>query len=455
MTSARCRTAGFLAACGTWLAILLPLSTPAEESRRLTLTDCLALARENNPVVSQAQERIRELVADHEAARSSAFPRLALTSYYQRLDPDRLPPGGFIPSGQQLFVEEGLVSLSAKQIVFRGGRTYCGARAAALGAEAQREELVRAADEIAYMVTEAFFRLLEAKENLRVAEEARQQRQAFAAVAEAFFRAGKVTRLDSLRARSLVADAEQAELEAGNAITLGRVILASAVGLRDEAAVDVLDVRGELPQELPPGPDIGSLWRVALRANPEIKKLDSSLAQSQSLIKAARGGYFPEVSLLGAVGLRHQDVAGTRGEWLIGAFLDFPIFEGGLTSAQVAKASSQRRQLLELKRARLDGLRADLAAAWRDQENARRGAAAARQTVATNAEAYASAEALYRAGKAIALDVLQAQAELTASRFSLVRYQVSYALAQARIRQIVHAAGADPSTAMPTGSQAE
>jgi outer membrane protein len=244
-------------------------------------------------------------------------------------------------------------------------------------------------------------------------------------------------------------------VEAGNAITLGRVILASAVGLRDEAAVDVLDVRGELPQELPPGPDIGSLWRVALRANPEIKKLDSSLAQSQSLIKAARGGYFPEVSLLGAVGLRHQDVAGTRGEWLIGAFLDFPIFEGGLTSAQVAKASSQRRQLLELKRARLDGLRADLAAAWRDQENARRGAAAARQTVATNAEAYASAEALYRAGKAIALDVLQAQAELTASRFSLVRYQVSYALAQARIRQIVHAAGADPSTAMLTGSQAE
>ncbi len=428
--------------------------TPEGDLQSLSLAQCLAVARENNPVGIQARERIRELVADYEVARSSFFPRIALTSYYQRLDPDRLPPGGFTPSGQRLFDAEALGTVSARQVLFRGGRTYYGTQAASLGAEAQREELTRTADETVYAVTAAFFRLLEAKENLRVAQEARQQRRAFAAVAEAFFRAGKVTRLDSLRASSLVADADQAELEAGNAIALGRVILATAVGLRNEATMGALDVRGELPQDLSPSPDLGSLWEVALRASPEIKKLDINLAQSQALIKAARGGYFPEVSLQGSAGLRHQDIAGTRGEWLIGAFLEFPVFEGGLTRAQVAKASSQRLQLLEQKRARLSSIQADLATAWRDQENARRGTATARQTVATNAEAYASAEALYRAGKAIALDVLQAQADLTASRFSLVRYQVSQVLAQARISQIVHGADAGPSTAMPTGSQA-
>jgi outer membrane protein TolC len=428
---------------------------PEGDQQALTLADCLALARENNPVVSQAQARIRELVADYEATRSSFFPRVALAAYYQRLDVNRLPPGGFTPSGQRLFDEEALGTVSARQALFKGGRTYYGTQAATLGADAQRQELTRTEDEIAYAVTAAFFRLLEAKESLRVAEEAQHERQAFAAVAEAFFQAGKVTRLDSLRARSLVADADQAELEAGNAITLGRVILATAVGLRNEAMVDGLDVQGELPHDLPPASDLGSLWQVALRASPEIKKLELNLAQSQALIEAARGGYFPEVSLQGSVGLRHQNIAGTRGEWLMGAFLDFPIFEGGLTRAQVAKASSQRLQLLEQKRARLSNIKADLATAWRDQENARRGAATARQTVATNAEAYASAEALYRAGKAIALDVLQTQADLTAARFSLVRYQVSYVLAQARLSQIVHGADADPSTATPTGSQAK
>jgi outer membrane protein len=312
---------------------------------------------------------------------------------------------------------------------------------------------VKTEDEITFTVTSAFYRLLEARENLRVAAEARQQRQAFAAVAEGFFRAGKVTRLDSLRASALVAEAEQTELEAENAATLGRVILGAAIGVRDEAIPVHLDVRGELPQDLAPGADLSSLWQLALRASPELKRMELDLAQSEELVAAARGGYFPEVSLLGSAGLRRQDVAGTHGEWLVGAFLDFPLFEGGITAAQVAKASSRHLQLLELKRARLDAIKADLATAWRDQENARHGGAAARQTVATNAEAYTSATALYRAGKAIALDVLQAQTDLTSSRFGLVRHQVAYVLAQARISEITHKAEADPSSATPTGSQ--
>jgi outer membrane protein TolC len=126
-----------------------------------------------------------------------------------------------------------------------------------------------------------------------------------------------------------------------------------------------------------------------------------------------------------------------------------------LTKAQVAKASSQHLQLEDQKRARLNALRADLATAWQNQENARRGTTTATQTVETNSEAYASAEALYRAGKAIALDVLAAQTDLTTSRFSLVRYQVNYVLTQARIRQLVHGRADGPSAPSLMGSQAK
>ena len=122
--------------------------------------------------------------------------------------------------------------------------------------------------------------------------------------------------------------------------------------------------------------------------------------------------------------------------------MEYPFFEGGLTKAQVAKASSQYQQLLEKKRDRLDGLKVDLTSAWKDQENARHGVVTTKQTVATNEEAYASAQALYRYGKAIGLDVLQAQVDLTGSRFQLIRYAVAYEIGQARIKQIV---GGEPS----------
>ena len=174
------------------------------------------------------------------------------------------------------------------------------------------------------------------------------------------------------------------------------------------------------------------------------------IAQSQTLVKAARGNYFPEVSLQAGSDVRHRDLGGTKPEWIAGVFMEYPFFEGGLTKAQVAKASSQSRQLLEKKRDRLNGLKVDLTSAWKDQENARQGVVTTRQTVATNEEAYASAQALYRHGKAIGLDVLQAQVDLTSSRFTYIKYAVAFEIGRARIKQII--GSEKPASYQPTKS---
>jgi outer membrane protein len=190
-----------------------------------------------------------------------------------------------------------------------------------------------------------------------------------------------------------------------------------------------------------------------VKTNPEIKKLDLDIAQSQTLIKAARGSYFPEVSLQAGSDVRHRDRGATKPEWIAGVFMEYPFFEGGLTKAQVAKAASQYRQLLEKKRDRLNGIKVDLTTAWKDQENARQGVATTKQTVATNQEAYASSQALYRVGKAIGLDVLQAQVDLTGSRFQLIRYAVAYEIGQARIKQITGAGPYESAQQSATGGR--
>lgn len=290
-------------------------------------------------------------------------------------------------------------------------------------------------------MTQAFYQLIEAKENLKVAQEALQQRQEFAKLTEAFNRAGKVTNLDYVRAQSQVSEAEQAQVEARNAVRLAKEILARTLGLKEQGQVDI---KGRLPQEFTAAGKLNSLWQEVLKNNPEIKKLDLDIAQSQTLIKAARGSYFPEVSLQTGSDVRHRDLGGTKPEWIAGVFMEYPFFEGGLTRAQVAKVSSQYQQLLEKKRDRLNGLKVDLTTAWKDQENARQGVATTRQTVATNQEAYDSARALYRVGKAIGLDVLQSQVDLTGSRFQLIRYAVAYEIGKARIQQIKGAGPYEP-----------
>ncbi|MCZ7383301.1 MAG: TolC family protein [Candidatus Methanoperedens sp.] len=62
--------------------------------RALSLDDCLALARQYNPVLAASREKVQELVSDYQAARSKFFPRLVLLSYYDRQPPNRFPPSG-------------------------------------------------------------------------------------------------------------------------------------------------------------------------------------------------------------------------------------------------------------------------------------------------------------------------------------------------------------------------
>ncbi len=390
----------------------------APNYQALSLEDCLVLARQYNPVLAASREKIQELVADYQAARSKFFPRLVLTSYYDRQPPNRFPPAGN-PGPFDLFKREGYTGVLGKQLIFDGLKTYYNTQAAKTGTQAQKQEVQRTADELAFTVTQAFYQLIEAKENLKVAQEALGQRQEFSKLTEAFYQAGKVTNLDYVRAQSQVSEAEQAVVEAQNGVRLAKEILGRTLGLKEQVQVDI---KGKLPQALTAAGDLNSLWQEVLKNNPEIKKLDLDIAQSQSLIKVARGGFFPEVSLQAGSDVRHRDLGGSKPEWIGGVFMEYPFFEGGLTKAQVAKASSQSRQLLEKKRDRLNGLKVDLTSAWKDQENARQGVVTTRQTVATNEEAYASAQALYRHGKAIGLDVLQAQVDLTSSRFHL--YQI-------------------------------
>jgi outer membrane protein TolC len=406
-----------------------------KDYQNLSLEDCQAIARQQNPVLAASREKIRELVADYQAARSEFFPRLVLTSYYDRQPPNRFPPGGNL-TGNELFKRENTTAVLGKQIIFNGLKTYYNTQAAKTGTQAQKQEVQRTADELAFTVTQAFNQLIEAKENLKVAQEALRQRQEFGKLTGAFYRAGKATNLDYVRAQSQVSEAEQAVVEAQNAVRLAKEILPRTMGLKEGVQVDI---RGQLPRDFVAAGEINSLWREALQTNPEIKKLDFDIAQSQTLIKAARGSYFPEVSLQAGSDVRHRDLGGTKPEWIAGVFMEYPFFEGGLTRAKVAKASSEYQQLLEKKRDRLDGLKVDLTTAWKDQENARNGVVTTKQTVATNEEAYASAQALYRVGKAIGLDVLQAQVDLTGSRFQLIRYALAYEIARARIKEIVGA----------------
>ena len=411
----------------------LAWSQQKDKVKILTLKECLDFALKYNPTISLNRERIQEMIQDYNIARSGLFPTLSLRAYANWVDPGRLSPGGGATT-TTLFGQENLGLLTARQNIFDGLKTYYGMKGAKIGEESQREALRGTKEEVLSQVYQAYYRLLEAKETLGVAQESKKQREGFRDMAEALLKAGKVTKLDFLRSDSQVIDAEQTIVQARNNIILAKKILKKTMGLRDEEEIDI-------PEETPkisPGPlDELALWEEVKEKNSDLRKINLDIERAKANISFAKADYFPVISFQASYGYRNRDVGGTADEYSYGIFLDYAIFSGGLTRASVAKAKSVSFQLEDSKKVLLDQLRVDLNTTLSQIHDALKGMESAKSAIAVNQEAYDATMAMYQAGKVTSLDVLTSQISLINSKASYVNYYANYQTALAQLRKII------------------
>ncbi len=402
------------------------------EVRTLTLKECLDFALKNNPTISLNREKIQELIQDYNIVRSNLFPAISLSAYANWLDPGRLSPGG-VATTAVLFGQENLGLAKVKQTLFDGFKTYYDMKGAKIGREAQEEAVRGTRQEVLSQVYQAYYRLLEAKETLGVADESKKQREGFRNMAEELLKAGKVTKLDFLRSDAQVIDANQTIVQAQNNIILAKRILKKTMGLRDEQEIDIT---GETPEISTEPLDELAVWEKVKEKNFDLRRINLDLERAKTNISSARADYFPVISFQASYGYRSRDVGGTADEYTYGFFLEYPIFSGGLTRAKVAKAESSYLQLQDSRKTLLDQLKVDLNTALSQIRDALKGMESAKSSIEVNQEGYNATMAMYQAGKLTSLDVLTAQIALINSKASYVRYLADYQTALAQLRKI-------------------
>lgn len=414
-------------AAALWLA--LAACSPPLPAAGMSLQDAISLALERNAALSVERGKIAEAEADYHGARAGLLPRVSLSAYHNQLNDDRLSPSGVTLPGARLFTRESFAGLLARQVLFDGGRTESARQAAARGLEAQQIGYGSAREDTAYQVAQAYYRVLEARALVRVAEASLTRQREFEKLTGVLFSAGKATRLDGMKAEAQAADAERTHERAREAERLALVWLRRVIGLPMEEPVDPTDV---LPAAIAAPRDERELAKLALQANPDLKRLDRQIDQARDNRSAARAARLPEFSLQGSYGYRERDLGGGAPEWTLGVVAAWTVYDGGATASQTAKAIARLAQLEESRQAARLALEADVrdaAGAWR---GSRADADAAGRLHAANEEALKAALALYASGKATALDVLSAHADV--ARAEGTRAQALAALAIARVR---------------------
>lgn len=289
-----------------------------------------------------------------------------------------------------------------------------------------RLDLERGRRDLVTAVDRAFAAALGAQVRLALAEEGLRTARAIADTVAELVRAGEVSPVEEVRARTDAALAE-ADLEAVRLEhDLARTELAALWGA-DEP--DFPGVDGVLPTGASP-PDLDAAL-TSLERLPDLHRWDLELEGAEVARDAAAALAVPDLTLTAGVRELEVDSVAERG-WVVGAALPLPLFDR--FAGARAEADARARGVRAEREAAVTRLRTTLRAAHRAVVASAAEARILAEEVEPRArETLAAVEEAYRRGKLPLLDLLEARRRLVEARVRLVDSRVRLARSRATL----------------------
>lgn len=311
-----------------------------------TLDECVALALERHPSVGAADSDVEAGRARIGQARSGYLPQLAgdwstnrqKSSFSSRTGGPSDTAGGAASRQNAFNFHQGSVTLS--QTLFDFGQTFAAIRAA----QARLDSLAADADttrqQIVLGVKQSYFGLLAARRLAEVAEQTVRSNEQQLAQARGRNEVGFAPRLDVTRSEVQLASAELDRLAARNNVSVAEVTLQNALGVEGPLAFELEDVLAD-PTPVPGERD--ALER-AYERRPELRSLRAEERAAEQDVAQRWRQLLPTVRGNAAYGGSASEFP-LEEQWSVGAAVDVPIFDGGLTLSRVSEGRAALQTL--------------------------------------------------------------------------------------------------------------
>jgi len=434
---------------GTFLGAPAWAGGPAEKAA-LTLEEAVALALERNQQVLIARAQADILKGRYREVRAQALPSLTFNGSALRWrDPSFLNSSSFdkIPAEFRDALQVTPANLldynvSVSQPLYTSGKVGTALKLASLETEGVGVDRARVEQDIRLRVIRAFYDLILAERLLDVSRAAVQQRQMHLDMARTRYAAGVATEVDVLRSQVSVANAQPELIRSENSVRHARSVLNNLLVRPVDYPTVALGELTFIPQAKT---DAQQTARQAVEHRPELQRLRIYELEAESQKKLANAENRLRVDLNGQYGFSARDPANlwnhnfTRFMFTVSVAL--PIFDGGRRSGLFQQAVAQRK-VTELARSEQENtVRLEVQTALDELERAEKTVEAARLNVHEAERVLTMTQDNYRYGAATTLDVIDAQAALTAARWNLLQGLHDHTLARAQLRWVM---GLDP-----------
>jgi outer membrane protein len=414
-------------------------SSGAPAGRVLDLSEIERIALQQQPqmLVAHAQTRLAEAGAD--IARSPLLPQVAGVAQYTRETGNFAPRPGATPSstpggGNGWSLSRSYdywnFGVTGSQLIYDFGQTYDKYRASRDTEDAQRETERATRFVVLSAVRGAYFTARSNRDLIVVARENLSDQEKHLTQVEGFVQVGTQPPIALAQQKSALATARVQFVTAQNNYEISKTQLNQAAGIRGGTDYELGDeIVGPVAGE---DGSLDSLLGEALKARPEMASFVKQREAQEDSVSAARGGYGPAFSAAAGVTAAGTALSGLVPNWSAGLILSWPIFQGGLTVAEVNQAQAMLSDVEALEDSQVLQIQTQVDTARIALRGAKAALGAADDALTNAREQLRLAEQRYSTGIGSIIELNDAQVARTAAAAQLVqaRYGVTSARAQ-------------------------
>ncbi|TCD48068.1 TolC family protein [Chlorobium sp. N1] len=408
----------------------------AARTLKLSLTEAISMARENNSTLKAAKSRVEQAEGRIVESRKSYLPSVTLSENFTRTnDPLNVfgfklmqtnvnPATDFGPTLNEADpISDFNTSLQLMQPIFnRDGAIGRGmAKKAKVAAEYMT---ARTEETIELYVSKAYYGMLLARQNITAIDQSIATMQRHSREAEKAYRAGMLPKSDKLST-----DVRLAELREQ------KMMLEDGVREAEDALRVLLNLDGDVTIE-PTGSftverELPKAEASATRSDLMAMETYRQLAEKQG--EMARAARIPRLNAFARADHHTSDFDTDGSSWMVGVNMQWKIFDGMAISGKVQEAKAREREARYSYEAAKSQSVAEVAKALRTMKTAMERITVAGQSLE---EARVSLDYIggqYRTGKAMTFELLMREGAYTYAKMRLNQAKFDYSVARSEL----------------------
>ena len=430
------------AALASALLLTLLAALPAAAQEPLTLEKAVTIALEKNPVRKAAVADQKAAGAGVNLARSALLPHLVFSEGFTRgNDPiyvlsAKLRQQRFTAADLALPVLNApppinnfVTRFGADWNIFDSGASWLTLSRSRTLQQAAGSQLDRTEQELVYRVVEAYYGLLLAAKQQKVAEDAVKTAQATLDQSRARYETGMTVESDLLSSQVDLGERQQELIRARNDVELARARLDHEMGTSFDSTYRPAETLAERSFSLAPLPE---LEREALEKRPDLHSIRLEESAQGKSVSAAKAAFGPRLNaFLGWETDNPRFTGGGGNNWVGGVELQFDLFQGGAKLAGLTQQRAYAEKIAALRESAESGVRLELRRAYLDFDANRQQVEVARASVSQADESLRISQNRYQEGLTTITELLRSEEAARRSQAeywqAVYRLQTSYA----------------------------